>query len=138
MVDEKIDVLVANRFARDGCVVALGGGVVGDMSGFAAACYQGFHACLGQTFYLAETQANRMAGPNDISHFCVAGDDFRRIEPRRLKQTVPMRVIDIDGPDFNAMVLRIANQLRRLIETHWLGVQDRGAKDIGIEGFEPA
>ncbi len=35
-----LDVLVANRFARDCAVVALGGGVVGDMAGFAAAIYQ--------------------------------------------------------------------------------------------------
>jgi 3-dehydroquinate synthase len=35
-----LDVLVTNRFARDATVVALGGGVVGDMAGFAAACYQ--------------------------------------------------------------------------------------------------
>jgi 3-dehydroquinate synthase len=35
-----LDVLVANRFARDCTVVALGGGVVGDMAGFAAASYQ--------------------------------------------------------------------------------------------------
>ena len=34
------DVLMANRFGRDAMVVALGGGVVGDLSGFAAACYQ--------------------------------------------------------------------------------------------------
>ena len=34
------DVLVANRFARDCAVLALGGGVVGDLAGFAAACYQ--------------------------------------------------------------------------------------------------
>jgi 3-dehydroquinate synthase len=34
------DALVAARLNRDGCVVALGGGVVGDMAGFAAACYQ--------------------------------------------------------------------------------------------------
>ncbi|HVO46939.1 MAG TPA: 3-dehydroquinate synthase [Steroidobacteraceae bacterium] len=39
-VGRVIDVLVANRFGRDSCVVALGGGVVGDMAGFAAACYQ--------------------------------------------------------------------------------------------------
>jgi len=39
-VTRMLDVLIANRFARDCCVVALGGGVVGDMSGFAAACYQ--------------------------------------------------------------------------------------------------
>jgi len=35
-----LDVLVANRFGRDCTVIALGGGVVGDMAGFAAATYQ--------------------------------------------------------------------------------------------------
>ncbi len=35
-----LDVLVANRFGRDCAVMALGGGVVGDMAGFAAATYQ--------------------------------------------------------------------------------------------------
>ena len=34
------DALVERRLNRDACVVALGGGVVGDMAGFAAACYQ--------------------------------------------------------------------------------------------------
>ncbi|MEE8286803.1 MAG: iron-containing alcohol dehydrogenase, partial [Gammaproteobacteria bacterium] len=35
-----LDALVEARFARDCTLVALGGGVVGDMTGFAAACYQ--------------------------------------------------------------------------------------------------
>src|SRR5262249_12630347 len=39
-VSRVLDVLVANRFGRDCVVVALGGGVVGDMAGFAASCYQ--------------------------------------------------------------------------------------------------
>jgi 3-dehydroquinate synthase len=39
-VSRVIDVMVANRFGRDCTVVALGGGVVGDLAGFAAACYQ--------------------------------------------------------------------------------------------------
>jgi 3-dehydroquinate synthase len=39
-VSRMLDVLIANRFSRDSCVIALGGGVVGDMAGFAAACYQ--------------------------------------------------------------------------------------------------
>ena len=39
-VSRVLDVLVANRFGRDCTVVALGGGVVGDMAGFAASCYQ--------------------------------------------------------------------------------------------------
>ena len=34
------DTLIANRCGRDVTVVALGGGVVGDLAGFAAACYQ--------------------------------------------------------------------------------------------------
>jgi 3-dehydroquinate synthase len=39
-VSRILDVMVASRLARDCAVVALGGGVVGDMAGFAAACYQ--------------------------------------------------------------------------------------------------
>ncbi len=35
-----IDALVSERMNRDAAVVALGGGVIGDMAGFAAACYQ--------------------------------------------------------------------------------------------------
>lgn len=35
-----MDGLLSNRFARDCTLVALGGGVVGDMAGFAAACFQ--------------------------------------------------------------------------------------------------
>lgn len=34
------DALLEQRFARDCCLLALGGGVVGDITGFAAACYQ--------------------------------------------------------------------------------------------------
>lgn len=40
VVERIVDVLVANRFGRDCAVVALGGGVVGDTAGFAAAIYQ--------------------------------------------------------------------------------------------------
>lgn len=39
-VARALDVLVANRFGRDCVVVALGGGVVGDLAGFVAASYQ--------------------------------------------------------------------------------------------------
>ena len=35
-----VDALVDARMNRDAAVIALGGGVVGDMAGFAAACYQ--------------------------------------------------------------------------------------------------
>lgn len=32
--------LLEHRISRDACIVALGGGVIGDLSGFVAACYQ--------------------------------------------------------------------------------------------------
>jgi 3-dehydroquinate synthase len=35
-----VDALVESGFHRDACIAALGGGVVGDLAGFAAACYQ--------------------------------------------------------------------------------------------------
>ena len=35
-----LDALIEARFNRDAGVIALGGGVIGDMTGFAAACYQ--------------------------------------------------------------------------------------------------
>jgi 3-dehydroquinate synthase len=34
------DALLQQRYGRDCTLVALGGGVIGDMAGFAAACYQ--------------------------------------------------------------------------------------------------
>ncbi|MCR5845882.1 MAG: 3-dehydroquinate synthase [bacterium] len=34
-----LSTMLEHGFGRDGCVVAVGGGVVGDLSGFAAACY---------------------------------------------------------------------------------------------------
>ncbi|MBC7983764.1 MAG: 3-dehydroquinate synthase, partial [Candidatus Obscuribacterales bacterium] len=39
-VNTIFDALVAARMNRDAVILALGGGVVGDMAGFAAACYQ--------------------------------------------------------------------------------------------------
>ncbi len=39
-VEQVVDALLAARLGRDGLVVALGGGVVGDLAGFAAAIYQ--------------------------------------------------------------------------------------------------
>ncbi len=39
-VSQIFDALVAARMNRDATIIALGGGVVGDMAGFAAACYQ--------------------------------------------------------------------------------------------------
>jgi 3-dehydroquinate synthase len=63
-----IDVLVANRFNRDCTLVALGGGVVGDMGGFAAACYQrGIDFVQAPTTLLAQVDSS-VGGKTGVNH----------------------------------------------------------------------
>jgi 3-dehydroquinate synthase len=67
-VSRMLDVLVTNRFARDSCVVALGGGVVGDMAGFAAACYQrGIPFVQVPTTLLAQVDSS-VGGKTGVNH----------------------------------------------------------------------
>jgi 3-dehydroquinate synthase len=67
-VSRMLDVLIANRFARDSCVVALGGGVVGDMAGFAAACYQrGIAFVQVPTTLLAQVDSS-VGGKTGVNH----------------------------------------------------------------------
>ena len=72
------DVLIANRFGRDALVLALGGGVVGDLAGFVAACYQrGVDFVQMPTTLLAQvdssvggkTAVNHLGGKNLIGAF---------------------------------------------------------------------
>ena len=63
-----LDVLVTNRYARDACVLALGGGVVGDMAGFAAACYQrGIDFVQIPTTLLAQVDSS-VGGKTGVNH----------------------------------------------------------------------
>ena len=82
-----LDALVEGRFSRDSVVIALGGGVVGDMAGFAAAIYQrGVDFIQVPTTLLAQvdsavggkTGVNHPGGKNLIGAFhqpiCVVAD----------------------------------------------------------------
>ncbi len=63
-----LDVLVANRFGRDCAVMALGGGVVGDMAGFAAATYQrGVAFAQVPTTLLAQVDSS-VGGKTGVNH----------------------------------------------------------------------
>jgi 3-dehydroquinate synthase len=63
-----LDVLVANRFGRDATVLALGGGVVGDLAGFAAACYQrGIAFAQLPTTLLAQVDSS-VGGKTGVNH----------------------------------------------------------------------
>jgi len=63
-----LDVLVANRFGRDCAVVALGGGVVGDMAGFAAATYQRGVAFLQVPTSLLAQVDSSVGGKTGVNH----------------------------------------------------------------------
>jgi len=67
-VSRILDVLVANRFGRDATVLALGGGVVGDVAGFAAACYQrGIAYVQAPTTLLAQVDSS-VGGKTGVNH----------------------------------------------------------------------
>jgi len=63
-----IDKLVSMRARRDANIIALGGGVVGDISGFAAACYmRGIRFLQAPTTLLAQVDAS-VGGKTGINH----------------------------------------------------------------------
>jgi 3-dehydroquinate synthase len=95
-----LDALVEARIGRDGAVLALGGGVIGDIAGFAAACYQrGIAYVQLPTTLLAQvdsavggkTGVNHAAGKNLIGAFhqprCVISDTatLRTLPDRELR-----------------------------------------------------
>lgn len=96
-VEVVLDALVAQRIGRDGVILALGGGVVGDIAGFAAAIYQrGIDFIQVPTTLLAQvdssvggkTGVNHPGGKNLIGAFhqpqCVLSDtDTLRTLPDR-------------------------------------------------------
>ncbi len=62
------DALLEARFARDAILVALGGGVIGDMAGFAAACYQrGIDFIQVPTTLLAQVDSS-VGGKTGVNH----------------------------------------------------------------------
>ena len=93
-----LDVLVANRFARDCAVVALGGGVVGDLAGFVAATYQrGVTFVQVPTTLLAQVDS-AVGGKTGVNH-PGRQESHRRLPPagpggeltRRTLATLPAR-----------------------------------------------
>jgi 3-dehydroquinate synthase len=68
VLERVFDALIEARLNRDACVVALGGGVVGDMAGFAAACYQrGVDFVQVPTTLLAQVDSS-VGGKTGVNH----------------------------------------------------------------------
>jgi 3-dehydroquinate synthase len=67
-VTQIFDKLLANKFSRNATLIALGGGVIGDMGGFAAACYQRGIAFLQiPTTLLAQVDSS-VGGKTGVNH----------------------------------------------------------------------
>src|SRR5690606_31832516 len=63
-----LDALIEARMNRDAAVIALGGGVIGDMAGFAAACYQrGIDYIQVPTTLLAQVDSS-VGGKTGVNH----------------------------------------------------------------------
>jgi len=68
VLERIFDALVEGRLNRDACIVALGGGVVGDIAGFAAACYQrGIDFVQVPTTLLAQVDSS-VGGKTGVNH----------------------------------------------------------------------
>jgi 3-dehydroquinate synthase len=135
-----LDALVQHRFSRDGVVLALGGGVVGDIAGFGAAIYQrGIDFVQVPTTLLAQvdssvggkTGVNHPGGKNLIGAFhqplCVLSDSdtLRTLPDRELSAglaEVAKSALIADGRFFawleehaEALVARDAGALHHVI-----------------------
>jgi len=67
-VNQVFDALLKKRFNRTATLVALGGGVIGDITGFAAACYQrGIHFIQVPTTLLAQVDSS-VGGKTGVNH----------------------------------------------------------------------
>ncbi|BCG62464.1 MAG: 3-dehydroquinate synthase [Methyloprofundus sp.] len=68
LVDTIFDTLLTKKFSRNATLIALGGGVVGDISGFAAACYQrGIAFIQVPTTLLAQVDSS-VGGKTGVNH----------------------------------------------------------------------
>jgi 3-dehydroquinate synthase len=68
VLNEIITRLLQNRFNRNSCLIALGGGVIGDITGFAAACYQrGISYIQVPTTLLAQVDSS-VGGKTAVNH----------------------------------------------------------------------
>jgi 3-dehydroquinate synthase len=68
VLTQVFDKLLASKFSRNATLIALGGGVIGDMGGFAAACYQrGIHFIQIPTTLLAQVDSS-VGGKTGVNH----------------------------------------------------------------------
>ena len=62
---------------------------------------------------------------------------FARPLPAASKRAIPPAGIDAHRPHLDAMLARVADDLGGGVEAHRLGIEQRGAEDVGMMAFHP-
>jgi 3-dehydroquinate synthase len=129
-----IDTLIGMQARRDATIVALGGGVVGDISGFAAACYmRGVRFIQAPTTLLAQVDAS-VGGKTGINH--VRGKNLVGAFHQPEAVIVDAATLDtLDGREFAAGLAEVVKYgaIRDAGFFDWLESQARSiiARDAG-------
>ena len=76
--------------------------------------------CIGKSLGHAQAEAHRMMPLR-----------------RWLQRAIPARMVDIDRPDLDAVLPRVAHELGRRIEAHGLGIQEGAAEHVRMVAFHP-
>ena len=92
---------------------------------------------LGQAADLAQAEPHRVGGVDIVPHRGMAGVRARFVAGR-FQRAIPVRCIDIDVAHLDAMLLRVAHDLRRRVEAHRLAVEQRRREHIRVMAFQPA
>ncbi len=146
VLDRIFTALLERRFSRRVTLIALGGGVVGDMAGFAAACYQrGVPFIQIPTTLLAQvdssvggkTAVNHPLGKNMIGAFyqprCVIADidTLDTLEPRQLSAGLAevVKYGLIDDPEFLQWQERNMERLVALDRDALIHAVERSCRD---------
>ena len=54
-----------------------------------------------------------------------------------LQRAIPVRMVHVDRPHLDAMLLRVAHELRGRVKTHRLAVEQRRREHVGVMAFDP-
>src|SRR3954454_5043488 len=93
---------------------------------------------LSHAFDFAKAQPNRRAinSPLCFSFHPFSPSPLLPFHPF-FKRAIPLAVIDVNRAHFHSMLLRVSHNLRRLVKTHWLAIEQRRAKRGGFVALQP-
>src|SRR5260370_1050715 len=90
-----------------------------------------------QSLDLAKTQPQRVGGADVARHVAVERVHARGCVRAGLERGVPVGMVDVDRAHFDTMLAQVAHDLRRRIEAHGLGIEQRRREHVRVAALEP-